>query len=146
MRYVNRILSLTLIFVFVLAVSPAMATDKPDGTVKMEELQIAFWVGIDGGRGTLHYQEKDYPFKVGGLKAGVTATLAYFRLEGEAYHLTKPEDLAGVYVAVEAGVALAGGIKGLTLQNEKGVMLKLHGTQAGVDLTMAVKGMVIWMK
>jgi hypothetical protein len=25
-------------------------------------------------------------------------------------------------------------------------MLKLHGTQAGVDLTMAVKGMVIWMK
>ena len=145
MRHMNHVLGLALIIVFVLAVSPAMATEKPDGTVTIKQLQVAFWVGIDAGKGTLHYKGEDYPFKVGGLKAGIAFTASYVSLAGEVYNLTKPEDLAGTYVAAEGGVAVAGGIKGIVLQNEKGVRLNLHGTQAGVDLSIAVKGMVIAM-
>jgi hypothetical protein len=42
-------------------------------------------------------------------------------------------DIAGTYVATSASVAVVGGGKVATLQNEKGVILHVQGVQLGVE-------------
>ena len=46
------------------------AGKTPDATVDIDEIQIGYLVMGTLGGGTLHYQGKDYRFKLGGLGAG----------------------------------------------------------------------------
>jgi hypothetical protein len=46
------------------------AGQTPDATVDIDEIQIGYMVMGTLGGGTLHYQGKDYRFKIGGLGAG----------------------------------------------------------------------------
>jgi hypothetical protein len=62
---------------------------------------------------------------------------------GEVYHLASVQDLDGNYSAVSAGAAMAGGGTAITMQNQKGVLIKLHGTTQGVDLRLAVDGLSV---
>ena len=63
-----------------------------------------------------------------------------------ASHLRSPEDVAGAYSAVGAGVALVGGAKVARLQNAKGVVIELHGVQIGFDLSLNLSGLTIAMR
>jgi hypothetical protein len=149
MKYFANTLKLFFAAIFLLVGLNAAAADKPakpDGTIKISKFQVGFLIGIDTGSGTLEYQGKEYPFSIGGLKAGALAGISTVELVGEVYNLKKPEDLAGTYAAGSAGIALAGGVKGTTMKNQNGVVLDLHGTQAGVDLEIAAGGLVIKMK
>ena len=49
----------------------------------------------------------------------------------------------GVLTFRGAGGALAAGAGGVQLQNEKGVILQLHGAKVGVELSAAVGGVQI---
>lgn len=75
----------------------------------------------------------DYPFTVSGLSMGVTAGASVSRLEGMVSGITEVSDFAGTYNAVGAGGALVGGVGGVRLRNEKGVVLDLKGPKAGVE-------------
>ena len=44
---------------------------------------------------------------------------------------------------IGGGAALAAGVGGVQLQNEKGVILQLHGPKVGVELSAAVGGVTI---
>jgi hypothetical protein len=52
----------------------------------------------------------------------------------------------GTYSAVSAGVAVAGGRKAATLQNAKGVVLRLQGRQVGFEASLSLSGMTISMQ
>jgi hypothetical protein len=56
-----------------------------------------------------------------------------------------PGDIAGTYSAIGAGAAVAGGAGAVQLQNEKGVVLQLHGVKVGVELSAAVGGVTVTM-
>jgi hypothetical protein len=149
MKYPANTLKLFFAAIFLLVGLNAAAAEKPakpDGTIKISKFQVGFLIGIDAGSGTLEYKGKEYPFSIGGLKAGALAGVSSVELVGEVYNLKKPEDLAGTYAAASAGIALAGGVKGKTMKNQNGVVLDLRGTQAGVDLEIAAEGLVIKMK
>jgi hypothetical protein len=64
----------------------------------------------------------------------------------EVYNLKRPRDLAGNYAAIGAGVAVAGGVGGVTMENQRGVQIQLYSVQQGVQLTIGPQGFNIEMR
>ncbi len=112
------------------------------GTVHLKLVKVGFIVGIGGGHGTLTYHGHRYRLGVGGVGIG-TIGVAGAELAGTAYNLHSPADIAGTYGAASASGAFVGGAKVARLQNEKGVILELHGVQLGFEVTLGLAGMTI---
>jgi hypothetical protein len=115
------------------------------GTVHLRITKIGFIVGVGGGSGTLTFRGKHYRLSIGGVSAG-TIGIAGADLVGTASNLTTASDIAGTYSAVSAGLAVAGGGKVATLQNAKGVVLQVQGSQVGFEASLAVSGMTISLR
>ncbi len=115
------------------------------GTVRIKIVKVGFIVGVGGGSGVLHYHGHTYRLGVGGVSAG-TIGIAGANLVGTAYNLRSPADIAGTYGAGSASVAVVGGPKVARLQNEKGVVLELHGVQLGLEASLSLGGMTIVLK
>src|ERR687898_2562455 len=75
------------------------------GTVHVEIAKAGFIVGVGGGRGTLVFQGRRYPLRVGGLSFGATIGASKADLFGRAYNLRQVSDIAGIYTAVSVGAA-----------------------------------------
>ena len=65
---------------------------------------------------------------------------------GEVYNLTKASDLAGVYVAEEAGFAVAAGAEIMALRNQNGVVITLSAVEEGAKLALGPAGLSITMQ
>jgi hypothetical protein len=120
-----------------------LAKDKtPDATIDLSAGSVAVGVGVDWGKGTLHYKGKDIPVKVKGLsiaRVGASKLTA----SGEVYNVNDIADVSGNYSAVAAGAALAGGGNVIAMQNDHGVVMHLRSTTVGVDLDFGVKGLEV---
>lgn len=116
----------------------ALASDakKPSGTVAIDETQIAFIVGGSLGGGQLTFQGKEYPFKVGGLTAGANVGVSKMSAAGEVYDLEDISKFPGTYTKLEASVTLGGGVGGLHLKNENGVIMRLESRTQGLQLNV----------
>ncbi len=77
------------------------------------------------------------------MSFGATIGASTTDLVGRALNMHSPGDIAGTYTAIGAGGALAAGAGGVQLQNERGVVLQLHGVKVGVELSAAVGGVQI---
>jgi hypothetical protein len=143
----RQILSLALAALVILAVAPLNAQEPlyPIGKVWIESTSIAAGVGVSWGDGKLTFKGKDYRFKVDGLSVGAVG-ISKISAVGDVYSLNSPSDLAGTYAAVGGGIALAGGVAGLTMKNQKGVLINLRSVQQGVELNLGPKGFSISMK
>lgn len=123
---------------FVLALAVWVATVDPlqaaTGTVRILFGTAAVVVGVGNGKGTLTFQGKTYPFAVSGVSFGATLTETVSAFEGRALNLHNPEDLAGNYIAVGLGGAIAAGAGVARLRNAKGVTLVVRGPKMGVGL------------
>lgn len=128
-------------------VSLVSAADAPvpSGTVEMSSSAIAVGIGVTWGDGTLSYQGQKYAFSVNGLSV-VDLGISTVTATGEVLNLKSVADFSGNYAAGEAGIALAGGQSDVIMKNEHGVVLKLHGTQQGVRLTLAAQGVSLKLK
>jgi hypothetical protein len=80
---------------------------------------------------------------VQGLSLGVTAGASVNRLVGRAEYINELRDFTGTYSVVGAGAALFGGIGGVQLKNDKGVIITLQGPKAGVEVSANVTKVVI---
>lgn len=128
-------------------VSLVGAADAPDpsGTVRISSSAVAAGVGVTWGDGTLNYRGQTYAFSVNGLSV-VDLGISTVTATGEVSNLNRIEDFSGNYAAGEAGIALAGGPSDVIMKNENGVVLRLHGTQQGVRLTLAAQGVSLKLK
>ena len=148
MPHPNRgtLLLLTIIFL-VLCASPLPAAKPlpPVGEVTIELKGVGALVGVSWGHGVLYFKGKKYPFHVEGLSVGDVG-FAKISARGKVYNLKKPLDITGTYAAVGAGVALAGGVAGLAMQNERGVVIDLSATQGGIKLNLGPQGLTIRMR
>jgi len=115
------------------------------GTVHIKIAKAGFIVGVGGGNGTLTYHGKTYRLSVGGASLG-TIGVAAVNLVGTAHHLHRAADISGVYNAISASVAVIGGGKVATLQNEKGVVLQLHGVQVGLEASISLSGLSLTLQ
>ncbi len=126
-----------------LAFGLATAAKAETGAVRVVFTKGGFIVGVGSGRGVLTFRGNHYPFRVSGMSFGATIGASTTDLVGRALNMKSPGDIAGNYSAIGAGGALAGGVGGVQLQNEKGVILQLHGVKVGVELSAAVGGVQI---
>ena len=115
------------------------------GSVSLHVVSAAFIFGIGGGDGVLTFGGKQYPLALGGISAGAIG-ISGADLVGTAYHIHDPHDIEGVYAAIGAGIAVAAGATATTLQNSKGVVLRLRGKQVGFKISFSLSGLTINLK
>jgi hypothetical protein len=126
-----------------MAVGIATPSHAASGTVRVTVAKAGFFVGGGGGRGTLSFRHRLYPFTVQGLSLGLTAGASVSRLVGRADDINELGDFSGTYNVVGAGGALIGGVGGVRLRNDKGVVIHLQGPRAGLELSANVTRVVI---
>lgn len=125
----------------------ALALDKqPVGKVSIAEKQFGLLLGGSTGGGTLTFHGKKYPFKLKGLSAGLNVGFSKMSAVGEVYDLKTVSQFPGTFTKLEASVALGGGVGGMRLQNENGVIMNLRSRTKGLDLNLGnVTGLTITM-
>jgi hypothetical protein len=62
---------------------------------------------------------------------------------GTVYNLNKLSDVEGVYTAVSAGAAVAGGASVTAMKNSNGVLIQMVATRQGLNLSLGPKGMTV---
>ncbi|MCB1919057.1 MAG: hypothetical protein KDJ28_03620 [Candidatus Competibacteraceae bacterium] len=139
MRFIAMVLTLMLM----IGTNMTLAQDKPpDARLEFSSTSFGLLLGYSQGKGTLLFQERQYPFSVSGLKV---ATLGVSRINalGQVYGLQEITDFSGNYAVVEGGLTLVHGGGSALLRNGKGVMLYLQNLQQGLDLTLGGGGFSI---
>jgi hypothetical protein len=129
----------------VLAFSGAQAQDKPSGTISFSGGNVAFIAGVNWGGGTLRFNGMEYPLEVKGLSVGAIGANK-FSASGEVFNLKQASDIEGTYAAGTGSVTVGGGVGGLQMKNDKGVVIKASSTSAGAALKLGPSGMTIKLK
>ena len=130
--------------VLALALQPALAEKKtgtgaatPSATIELESEQMRLIYGGTAGRGTLHFQGKDYIFTFKTASAGLGAkAVTSVKAKGAVYGLARIEDFPGKYNAVSKGVIAGNAQTKASYSNGKGVRIELVGTVKGAGLSM----------
>jgi hypothetical protein len=129
--------------------SLAVAEDAKQlaGTVTIQEKELGFILGGSMGSGTLTFQGEEHPFKLKGISVGANIGISKMSASGEVYDLTSVSDFPGTFTKLDASVALGGGMGGLRLKNQNGVILVLRSRTEGVDLNLgSMSGMTVTME
>ena len=82
---------------------------------------------IGSGEGTLTFHRKHHAFLVAGASIGATLAALHKRTTRHCSQHQHSSDLAGTYTGVGGGAAVAAGVSGVRLRNDKGVVLELRG-------------------
>ena len=123
----------------------AVAGLTPDGTVDMQQVQVAYLASGGGGSGALDHHGRAYPFSVGGLGVGGIGA-STISAEGEVYKLNNLANFPGAYAEARYGFALGDKSAGdLWLQNEAGVILHLKAHREGLMLSLGGDAVIITM-
>ncbi|MGA7578990.1 MAG: hypothetical protein ACLQUW_13570 [Desulfobaccales bacterium] len=147
MRTKRMLLSLVMVVLLLVAATSGTAREQyyPVGTVSIDMTSVAAGVGFSSGSGVLRYNGERYLFHIDGLSVG-NVGYASISAVGNAYNMTDVSQFAGNYAALGAGVALVGGEAGLTMQNQRGVIINLNAVQQGVELNIGPQGFNITMQ
>jgi hypothetical protein len=113
------------------------------GTVRVTIAKAGLVVGAGGGKGVLTFENRNYPFTVQGLSVGLTAGASISKLVGRAKYIKEVSDFSGTYDVIGAGAALVGGVAGVSLRNDKGVMIHLQGVRGGIEASANITKVVI---
>ena len=148
-QHYRTIVGSLLLAAALLASGLVLAADakQPVGTVSLEEQQFGLILGGSKGTGTLTFEGKEYPFKLTGLSAGINVGVSKMSATGEVYDLKEVSQFPGTYTKLDASVALGGGMGGLRLKNENGVIMTLHSRTQGLDLNLGtITGVTVTME
>ena len=99
-------------------------------------------MGLSWGNGTLSFKGKEYRFSIDGVTL-VDFGISKASAACEVYNLTDVAKFEGNYVAAEASFALGGGMGGMCLRNQNGVVMHLHSVSQGARLQLGSSGMSI---
>ncbi len=140
------IVAVVLLISIGMAGSALAQSGTPDAKIEIKQWKVGFIVGIEGGKGTLTYKGKSYPLSIKGLRVGATIGAATADLVGDVHNLKNLKDIEGTYSAAQAAIAVGGGAKTWTLENQNKVTLKLKGKQVGIEVALDVGGMELKLK
>jgi hypothetical protein len=116
-----------------LVAAPVLANAQMAGTVSFRINHQGVIMGTSGGSGVLVFKGKEYPLRIDGIYA-VTIGGSRSTLTGTASNLRAAADIEGSYNAVGVGLAYREhGGRAVRMRSDKGVILKLRGTEVGYD-------------
>jgi hypothetical protein len=136
-----RTVLIALIAIVGASVSTAAYADS--GTIRINVLKAGWIFGASGGSGILTFHGQHYALSVGGVDWGFVFGASQTSLYGTVRNISRPSDVAGVYGAGGAGVALGRGVRGIVLTNQKGAILELSGQQTGLMVNADLSGLAI---
>ena len=116
------------------------------GSIVLTVYKAGWIIGGSGGYGTLTFRGKRYPLSVGGLDYGLIFGGSKTVLRGRVSNISRASDVAGVYGAAGAGLAVGRGARAIVLANQKGAVLELTGQQVGLLANVDLSGLAITMK
>ena len=116
------------------------------GTIRISVLKAGWFIGGSGGSGTLSFHGRVYPLSTGGLDYGLVFGGSRTVLHGRVSHIYRPSDVAGVYGAAGAGIAVGAGARAIVLTNQKGAVLELSGRQVGLMANADLSGLAITLR
>jgi hypothetical protein len=122
------------------------ASHAESGTVSLTIYKAGWVIGGSGGGGWLNFRGRNYPLSAGGLDYGLVFGGSKTVLHGVVRNIYRPSDVAGVYGAAGAGLAVGGGARAIVLTNQKGAVLELSGHQVGLMANADLSGLAITMK
>jgi hypothetical protein len=123
-----------------------LPAEAATGSIALNIVSAGFIFGVSGGSGALTFRGQQYPLGIGGIRAGALVGVSSADLVGTASHLQNPTDIEGIYSAVGAGLAIAGGRQAAQLTNARGVVLRLRGRQIGFMFSVDLSGMQISLR
>jgi hypothetical protein len=124
-------------------VSLSSASLAGSGTVRLTIYKAGWIIGGSGGSGTLYFQGRAYRLSTGGLDYGLVFGGSKTVLHGTVRNINRPSDVAGVYGAAGAGLAVGRGARAIVLTNQKGAVLELSGRQVGLLANADLSGLAI---
>ncbi len=139
------LLAATIVCLVTIASVGAQQPMQRVGYVNFEATSVGLGIGYSWGSGWLAFNGQNYPIKVDGLSVAAVG-LSTVNAIGTVYNLTNPADIAGTYVAVGSGLAIAGGVQGSLARNAKGVVIDLVAPQQGVSLNLGPSGFTITLQ
>ena len=140
-----RIASAVRAVIIALAVFAGLSTAShaDEGTVTLTIYKAGWIIGGSGGGGSLYFQGRYYPLSTGGLDYGLVFGGSKAVLHGRVRNIWSPSDVAGVYGAAGAGLAVGPGARAIVLTNQKGAVLELSGSQVGLLANLDLSGLAI---
>ena len=117
-----------------------------EGTVQLTIYKAGWVIGGSGGGGSLNFRGRSYPLSAGGLDYGLVFGGSKTVLRGRVSNIFRPSDVAGVYGAAGAGIAVGRGARAIVLTNQKGAVLELTGHQVGLMANADLSGLAITMR
>jgi len=144
----RQLFALRFVFAALLAlVGASVATPShAQGSIQFSIAKGGWFIGASAGQGTLTFNGRNYPVSIGGLSAGLVFGGSVTDFRGTVTGLRTASDINGVYTAIGAGAAAAGGVRAITLRNARGVTLRLAGAQVGLMLNLDLSGMTIALR
>ena len=122
------------------------ASHADEGGVSLTIYKAGWIIGGSGGGGVLSFRGRNYALSAGGLDYGLVFGGSKTVLRGRVSNINRPSDVAGVYGAAGAGLAIGGGARAIVLTNQKGAVLELSGQQVGLMANADLSGLAITLK
>ena len=122
------------------------ASHADEGFVQLTIYKAGWVIGGSGGSGVLDFRGRRYPLSTGGLDYGFVFGGSKTILRGRVSNIWRPSDVAGVYGAAGAGLAIGRGARAIVLTNQKGAVLELTGHQVGLMANADLSGLAITMR
>ena len=117
-----------------------------EGTVSLVIWKGGWIIGGSGGSGVLHFRGRKYGLSTGGIDYGLVFGGSKTVLRGRVSNINSPSDVAGVYGAAGAGLAIVHGPRAIVLTNQKGAVLELSGQQTGLMANADLSGLAISLR
>ena len=122
------------------------ASHADEGFVSLTIYKAGWIIGGSGGGGVLRFRGRTYALSTGGLDYGLVFGGSKTMLQGRVSNIYRPSDVAGVYGAAGAGLAVGGGARAIVLTNQKGAVLELAGRQVGLMANADLSGLAITLR
>src|SRR6476660_3741254 len=134
----------TLIVALVARAATSLSQARADEVFVTLTIYKAGWIiGGSGGSGVLTFRGRSYGLSTGGLDYGLVFGGSKTVLRGRVSNIFRPSDVAGVYGAAGAGLAVGRGARAIVLSNQKGAVLELSGHQVGLMANADLSGLAI---
>jgi len=146
MKMPSAIRATVLAFAALTGVALSSAAHADEGFVQLTIYKAGWVIGGSGGSGVLDFRGRRYPLSTGGLDYGFVFGGSKTVLRGRVSNIFRPSDVAGVYGAAGAGIAVGRGARAIVLTNQKGAVLELTGHQVGLMANADLSGLAITMR
>ena len=116
------------------------------GSISLTVYKGGWFFGASGGSGRLVFRGRTYRLGVGGINYGLLFGGSKTELHGRVSNIQRASDVAGVYAAAGAGLAVGSGVRAIVLTNQNGAVLELTGRQVGLMANADLSGLAITLK